>query len=104
VSALLGAIIPSFLLLLVIAMFLWQYRENPLVHAAFRGIGPAVAALIAAAAIELGKNLFSGYRSLLLLMLFLGGLIFFNIHPLYVILGGGLAGFFLPLTEDRREE
>ncbi len=103
-SALLGVILPSFLLLLAIAIFLWQYRENPLAHAAFRGIGPAVVALIAAAAVKLGKNVLFGYRSLLLLVLFLGGLIVFNIHPLYVIIFGGLAGFFLPSAKDGRRE
>ncbi len=102
--ALLGVILPSFLLLLAVAMFLWPYRENPLAHAAFQGIGPAVAALIAAAAVKLGKNILSGYRSLLLLIFFLGGLLVFNIHPLYVIIFGGLAGFFLPPAKDKREE
>lgn len=103
-SAMLGAILPSFILMLVIAIFLWQYRENPLAHAAFRGIGPAVAALIAAAAVKLGKNILRGYSSLLLLVLFLGGLIVLNIHPLYVIMLGILAGFILPLTQGSRKE
>ena len=103
-SALLGAILPSFILLLLIAIFLWQYRENPLAHAAFRGIGPAVAALIAAAAVKLGKTILTGYPSLLLLVIFLGGLIAFNIHPVYIIIGGVLAGTSLPLLRNRREE
>ena len=103
-SALLGAVLPPFLLLLTIAIYLWQYRENPIVHAAFKGIGPAVAALIAAAAVKLGKNILKGYRSLLLLLLLLGGLLVYNIHPLYIIICGVLAGFFLPLVQHKREE
>lgn len=103
-SALLGVVLPSFLLLLAIAMFLWQYRGNPVAHALFQGVGPAVTALIAAAAIKLGKSILSGYRSLLLLILFLGGLIFLNIHPPFIIICGILAGLFLPIVQHKREE
>ena len=41
-----GAALPSFLIILAIAAFFRQYRENPVVESIFRGIRPAVAALI----------------------------------------------------------
>jgi len=80
--SLLGAIIPSFSIIIFITVFLWQYQTNALVQAAFMGIRPIVLALILSAVLKLGRNVFSGYRPLLLFLLFLAGLIIFNIHPI----------------------
>ncbi|MEW5919694.1 MAG: chromate transporter [Bacillota bacterium] len=102
--SLLGAVLPSFLLILAVVVFLWQYRENPLAHGVFQGIRPAVTALIAASAVKLGRAVLKNRPSLLLFTLFLGGLIVFNIHPLFVIIGGALAGLFLPLQQVEAKE
>lgn len=48
VSALLGVSLPSFVIILTIAIFFAQFRYNPVVDAAFRGMRPAVVALIIA--------------------------------------------------------
>ena len=42
----LGTILPSFLIILCIAMFFSQYRDNEIINKIFMGIRPAVAALI----------------------------------------------------------
>ena len=42
-----GTALPSFLIILLIAMFFHQFQDNSIVAAAFRGIRPAVVALIA---------------------------------------------------------
>ncbi|MGI5876592.1 MAG: chromate transporter [Dethiobacteria bacterium] len=91
--SLLGTILPSFLIILIISIFLWQFRKNDLVQAAFYGIRPAVVALIISAAYELGKGVFRQRRSLLLFILFFGVLILFNLHPLVVIVSGAITGF-----------
>ncbi|MDO9535410.1 MAG: chromate transporter, partial [Bacillota bacterium] len=90
--SLLGAIIPSFLIIIFIAVFLWQYQGNILVQAAFTGIRPVVLALIVSAVLKLGKNVFLGYRPLLLFFLFLAGLIIFNIHPIFIIISSAMIG------------
>ncbi len=46
--ALLGIVIPSFVIILFIAMVFTDFIESPLVAKAFKGIRPAVVALIAA--------------------------------------------------------
>ena len=40
--AVLGAVIPSFVIILVIAIYLTEFSDNPYVIAAFKGIRPAV--------------------------------------------------------------
>ena len=44
----LGTILPSFLIILGIALFFQQFRDNETVQRIFKGIRPAVVALIAA--------------------------------------------------------
>lgn len=58
VATVLGAILPSFIIILVIAMLFRDVREYPVVEAVFKGIRPAVVALIAAAVIRMAKNIF----------------------------------------------
>ena len=49
-ASLLGAVLPSFLIILAIALFFAGIRQNPVVDAAFKGMRPAVVALIIAPA------------------------------------------------------
>ncbi|MCD8296671.1 MAG: chromate transporter [Prevotella sp.] len=52
----LGTALPSFIIILAIAMFFHEFKDNRLVAAIFRGIRPAVVALIAVPTFKLGKN------------------------------------------------
>ena len=55
-GAVLGAVLPSFVIILAIAMVFSEWKELPAVEAAFRGIRPAVVALIAAPLVKLARN------------------------------------------------
>jgi chromate transporter len=52
-----GVVIPSFVIILVVAMFFHTMRDNRWVDAAFEGMRPAVVALIVAPIVGLGKGL-----------------------------------------------
>ena len=52
----LGTCLPSFLIILLIAMFFRQFQDNPVVASIFRGIRPAVVALIAVPTFNLAKS------------------------------------------------
>ena len=56
-AAILGVVIPPFVIILVVAMFFHTMRENRWVDAAFRGMRPAVVALIVAPIVGLTKGL-----------------------------------------------
>ena len=51
-----GIILPSFIVILLIAMVFTQFKDNPVVESVFKGIRPAVVALIAAPLLGLGKS------------------------------------------------
>jgi len=56
VMSVLGATLPSFLIILAIAMCFTQFRDYPQVEAVFKGIRPAVVALIAAPLYKMAKS------------------------------------------------
>ena len=51
--ATLGVVLPSFVIILLIAAVLKQFRQNPIVAAALRGIRPVVAGMIAATGVAI---------------------------------------------------
>lgn len=54
--ATLGSILPSFIIILLIATVFIRFKDYPLVEAAFKGIRPAVVALIAAPLYKMAKS------------------------------------------------
>ncbi len=85
-GAVLGAVLPSFLIILAIAMVFAEWKELPAVEAAFKGIRPAVVALIAAPLVKLAKSAKIGWSTLLIpiaaaLLIWLG-----HVNPVWVIL------------------
>ena len=56
-AAIMGVVIPSFVIILAVAMFFHTMRDNRWVDAAFKGMRPAVVALIVAPIVGLAKGL-----------------------------------------------
>lgn len=88
-----GTVLPSFLIILIIALFFHQFKEFKAIEAIFKGIRPAVVALIAAPVFTMAKsakiNIFNIWIPIVatLLIWLLG------FSPIYVILISGLSGF-----------
>lgn len=57
VASILGAALPSFLIILLVALFFQGIRSNALVEAAFKGMRPAVVALILYPVISLARGM-----------------------------------------------
>ncbi len=104
IVSVIGTTAPSFAIILIIALYLWQHRDYYLVQAAFMGIRPAVTALIVYTIFTLGKRVFEDYRSLLLFVLFLSGLIFLKLHPVTVIVVSAITGILWPLKNNNKKE
>ena len=101
ISAVLGAIMPSFLIILVIAIFFGSIKDNRIVEYVFAGIRPAVVALIVYALVKLvksmGVNLVNISISLAVLLLIL----LLNFHPIVAIVICGGLGFFFFRKEEK---
>lgn len=92
IASLIAVILPSFLIILVIAAFFMQFRNNYYVNAAFMGITAAVPMLVLVGALSLSKGVPKNIRSLITIVIALAALIFFNVHPVLVIVVSGVYG------------
>lgn len=88
-----GTALPSFVIILLIAMFFHRFQDNAVVAAAFRGIRPAVVALIAAPTFRLARdaritlaNCWIPVVSALLIWAV-------GVNPIYIILAAAAGGF-----------
>ncbi len=91
-AAVAGASLPSFMVILAIAMFFIQFQDYPVVQAVLQGIRPAVAALIAAAIYKVGKPILTNVKSLVFVIIFLIFSLVLDLHPILIIIMGALAG------------
>src|SRR5574344_181144 len=90
----LGTGMPSFIIILLIAIFFHQFQDNKIVAAIFAGIRPAVVALIAVPTFNLAK---SANISLKNCFIPIGGALMIwalNVNPIWIIIAAGVCGFF----------
>ena len=88
-----GAALPSFLIILAIAAFFRQYRENPVVENIFRGIRPAVAALIAVPVFKMARTAKINIYNVWIPVVAAIGIWMLGFSPVYVILLAALGGY-----------
>lgn len=92
IIALFAVVIPSFLIIVFIAIFFMQFRNNYYVNAVFKGITAAVPILILSGAISLTKSLQRSIRNLIIICISLIILIYLKLSPILVIIFGGIYG------------
>jgi len=85
-GAVLGAVLPSFLIILAIAMVFSEWKELPAVEAAFKGIRPAVVALIAAPLFKLAKASKISWTTALIPVVAALAIWLLHVNPVWVIL------------------
>lgn len=98
----LGIILPSFIIILLIALVFTEFKNNPGVERVFRGIRPAVVALIAAPLWKMGKSAGVTWKTLWIpvaaaLIIWLLGL-----SPIYIVIAAILGGLGIHLYNIRR--
>ena len=92
IIGLLGVILPSFFIILCIAVFFIKFRDYYYVDLIFKGISAAVPMLILIAVVSLSKSLKINYVNLIIILVTIASITFFNVHPVLVILLSGLYG------------
>ena len=89
-AAVLGVVIPSFLIILVVAMFFADMRDNVWVDAAFKGMRPAVVALIVAPIVGLARGMnmwLMAVAAAIALVVW-----YFGLSPVWFLMAGALGG------------
>lgn len=93
IAAMLGISLPTFLIVLSLGGIYMLIQDSPKIEAAFISIRASIVALIIFAAIKVGKTAIIDKSTLG--MLVVGTFALFFIHPLFMILLGGLFGWIL---------
>jgi len=93
IATTIGTALPSFLIILAIAIFFKQFEDNRIVASIFRGIRPAVVALIAVPTFRLGQraklNKYTIWISVACALAIWG----LGVSPIYIIILAALAGY-----------
>ena len=92
-AATIGSVLPSFLMILAIAMFFSAFRDNPYIERAFRGIRPVVVALIAVPMVQMARKACKSWLHWLIAVAALLLVSLLQVSPIYIILCTLVMGF-----------
>ena len=112
IIATVSLVLPSFIIIIIIAHFLNKFRQSKVVNSVFYGLRPAVTGLIAVSGFEIVKiailtwdkyintnkilNLFD-YKALILFLVLLILSRKYKKHPIVYLLAGGISGIIFGL-------
>ncbi|MDV2685589.1 chromate transporter [Alkalihalophilus lindianensis] len=98
--AMAGILIPTFFIVLVLGISFLLYKDHPKIEAAFQGIRPAIVALITYAGYKIGKMAVIDKTTFATVGVTVFCLLFFHLHPVLIIVIGGIAGIALVKIRD----
>ncbi len=94
-SGLLGAVLPSFISILLIAMLFLRYFETTWLKAFFQGAVPATSGVIAAVVFVLARKNLKGFYQYAALLVATALLVFWQINPILIIILGLAVALFI---------
>ena len=86
IVATVGAVIPSFLIILLIAMFFTSFKDNEIVRRIFQGIRPVAVALILVPAVDMARKGCTNWWTWLLAAATLVCVAFLKVSPIWIII------------------
>lgn len=93
----LGSILPSFLIILAIALFFTQFKDNEWVEKAFKGLRPAVVALIAVPCLTTARSIKLSHKQLVIPVI--AALLIWKVglSPVWIIIAAIIGGIYYGL-------
>lgn len=95
IVAMIGVLLPTFIIVVVLSIVLVSFQGNPHVEAAFLGIRAAVVALITYAGIKIAKTSIFDKSTFILAAVMVVMMLVFHWHPILVIFVGALLGIII---------
>ena len=93
VAAAVGNVVPSVVIILLIALFFNRFREYEVVNNVFMGIRPAVVALIASPVFSVAKSARISWANVWIPVLSALLIVAYGVSPIYIIIAAGMGGF-----------
>ena len=88
-----GIALPSIIVILIIAMFFQQFKDNEYVARFFCGVRPAVVALIAAPCFKMAKTANINRYNIWIPFVCCALIALFGVSPIYIIIAAGVLGY-----------
>jgi chromate transporter len=98
IATALGAALPSFAIILLIAIFVAGFKDNAVVERIFKGIRPAVVALIAVPAITTARAAGVTYKTIIIPIAAALLIWLLHISPVYVVAAAAAGGLIFKWT------
>ena len=99
-----GIALPSIIAIMIIAMFFHNIKDNPWVEKFFRGVRPAVVALIAAPCFKMAKTANITWRTAWIPVVCAALIWLLGVSPIYIIIAAGLAGYLYGMLNSKLEK
>jgi len=97
-------ILPSFLLMLVLAVLYDKYRITPKIEQVFKCLGAAVTGLIISVGLKLSKSEMKDYREMLVCIWAFASALVFKLDIVLIVALAGLAGIIIYYDEDEMQQ
>lgn len=97
----LGTVLPSFLIILAIALFFHNFKDNVWIEKVFRGIRPAVVALIAAPTFSMARSAKISRTNVWIPIVSAGLIWLLGFSPIWIIIGAGAGGYLYGVISKR---
>lgn len=104
IVATLGVVFPSFVIILLIAMFLQNFADIPAVQHAFAGIRVCVFVLVLNAVVKLAKKSVVNLPTAVIFAAVFLLSVFFDLSPVIYVVAAAAAGILLSLFRKKRGE
>ncbi|MDR2086043.1 MAG: chromate transporter [Dysgonamonadaceae bacterium] len=92
IVATLGTILPSFVIILAIAMFFRSFQENPYINKMFMAIRPAVVALVAVPVFTTAKEIGITVKTAIIPLASAFLIWYWGVSPIYIVLIAAVGG------------
>jgi chromate transporter len=92
VAALMGMVLPSVILMLIVALLFWAYKDTPQVRASLKAVRPAVVALLAIVVYDMFPHSVTSWHTGLIALATFVIIVYFKLHPALAIAAAALLG------------
>jgi chromate transporter len=101
IAAFFGVLLPTFMIVIGLSVLFLYFQDHPKLEAAFEGIRAAIVALIVYAGYKIGTTAVFDKTTLAIGALTVLTLLFLHIHPVLIILCGGLLGIMIIKIKEK---
>ena len=103
-AGMLGAVLPSFFLVLFLSQILLAYGNHPIVVAIFNGVKPAITALILISVYRIGKSANINRYNFVIPLIVAVLIKYFRVSPIIIIIATMILGNIFYILKEKKED